>query len=164
MRALAEGGGLMGQWRYLCGQLRVRHVQMCVCSSNDCFPVFFVLLIPEWHQYDDIVCAKLSVVKNLWHMVSRNGYKDVVEGKKIAANIMLESIFSILGTWSSSNLRGFIFQLRQFYVVTREPWVFDGEEMPWMELNFGPEQVIFSFSRYRKTGVWFLTTGLHFCC
>uniref|UniRef100_A0A8B9G672 RING-type E3 ubiquitin transferase n=1 Tax=Amazona collaria TaxID=241587 RepID=A0A8B9G672_9PSIT len=95
----------------------------------------------EWHQYDDIVCAKPSVVKNIWHMFSGSEYKDVVEGKKIAANIMLESIFSILGTWSSRNLRSFVCQLRQFYVVTSKPWVFDGEAMPWTELNFGPEQV-----------------------
>ncbi|XP_030361798.1 E3 ubiquitin-protein ligase RNF213 isoform X3 [Strigops habroptila] len=95
----------------------------------------------EWHQYDDIVCAKPSVMKNFWNMLSRNEYKDVVEGKKIAANIMLESIFSILGTWSYSNLRSFIFQLQQFYVVTSEPWVFDGREMLWTELNFGREQV-----------------------
>ncbi|XP_033923494.1 LOW QUALITY PROTEIN: E3 ubiquitin-protein ligase RNF213 [Melopsittacus undulatus] len=111
----------------------------------------------EWHQYDDIVCAKPSVMKNLRHMLSRNEYKDVVEGKKIAANIMLESIFSILGTWSFSNLRSFNFQLRQFYVVTSEPWVFDGEEMPWMELNFGPEQVNDLLLKYmRKIALPFL--------
>ncbi|XP_061232976.1 E3 ubiquitin-protein ligase RNF213 isoform X3 [Neopsephotus bourkii] len=111
----------------------------------------------EWHQYDDIVCAKPSVMKNLWLMLSRNGYKDVVEGKKIAANIMLESIFSILGTWSSSNLSSFVFQLRQFYTVTSEPWVFDGEEMPWMELNFGEEQVNELLLKYmRKIALPFL--------
>ncbi|XP_068269102.1 E3 ubiquitin-protein ligase RNF213 [Nyctibius grandis] len=95
----------------------------------------------EWHQYDDIVCARPSVVKNLWNFLSRDKNKDVVEGKMIAANIMLENIFSILGTWSPDNLRNFLFQLSQFYIVTVDPWVHDGREMPWTELNFGPEQV-----------------------
>uniref|UniRef100_A0A8C0FUW2 RING-type E3 ubiquitin transferase n=1 Tax=Bubo bubo TaxID=30461 RepID=A0A8C0FUW2_BUBBB len=96
----------------------------------------------EWHQYDDIVCAKPSLMKNLWKVISRDKNKDVVEGKKIAANVMLENIFSVLGTWSDNNLRNFLFQLRQFYIVTANPWVHDGREMPWTELNFGPQQVI----------------------
>uniref|UniRef100_A0A803YCM8 RING-type E3 ubiquitin transferase n=1 Tax=Meleagris gallopavo TaxID=9103 RepID=A0A803YCM8_MELGA len=68
----------------------------------------------EWHQYDD--------------------FKD-------AAEIMLESIFSILGTWSSINMKNFLCQLKQFYVVTKDPCVFDGVYMKWCELDFGPEQV-----------------------
>ncbi|XP_026716672.1 E3 ubiquitin-protein ligase RNF213 isoform X2 [Athene cunicularia] len=95
----------------------------------------------EWHQYDDIVCAKPSLMKNIWKTISRDKNKDVVEGKKIAANIMLENIFSILGTWSGDNLRNFFFQLRQFYFVTANPWVHDGREMPWTELDFGSQQV-----------------------
>uniref|UniRef100_A0A803XU37 RING-type E3 ubiquitin transferase n=1 Tax=Meleagris gallopavo TaxID=9103 RepID=A0A803XU37_MELGA len=69
----------------------------------------------EWHQYDDF--------------------------KKDAAEIMLESIFSILGTWSSINMKNFLCQLKQFYVVTKDPCVFDGVYMKWCELDFGPEQV-----------------------
>uniref|UniRef100_A0A663EII0 RING-type E3 ubiquitin transferase n=1 Tax=Aquila chrysaetos chrysaetos TaxID=223781 RepID=A0A663EII0_AQUCH len=96
----------------------------------------------EWHQYDDIVCAKPSVMKNFWNMFSRNKNKEVVEGKIIAANIMLENIFSILGTWSPNNLRNFFCQLSQFYVVTVDPRVYDGRAMLWTELNFGIQQVI----------------------
>uniref|UniRef100_A0A8B9Z5U4 RING-type E3 ubiquitin transferase n=1 Tax=Buteo japonicus TaxID=224669 RepID=A0A8B9Z5U4_9AVES len=96
----------------------------------------------EWHQYDDIVCAKPSVMRNFWKMISRNKNKEVVEGKIIAANIMLENIFSILGTWSPNNLRNFFYQLNQFYVVTVEPRVFDGGAVLWTELNFGVQQVI----------------------
>ncbi|XP_074900257.1 E3 ubiquitin-protein ligase RNF213 isoform X2 [Buteo buteo] len=95
----------------------------------------------EWHQYDDIVCAKPSVMRNFWKMISRNKNKEVVEGKIIAANIMLENIFSILGTWSPNNLRNFFYQLNQFYVVTVEPRVFDGGAVLWTELNFGVQQV-----------------------
>ncbi|KAF4797459.1 E3 ubiquitin-protein ligase RNF213 [Turdus rufiventris] len=95
----------------------------------------------EWHQYDDIVCAKPSIVKNFWSMFTLDKYKEVVDGKKIAATFMLESIFSILGTWSPDNLRNFLFQLRQFYYVAAAPWVFDGKPMLWIELNFSTEQV-----------------------
>lgn len=116
---------------------------MCVCFSNDCFPVFpSVLLILEWHQYDDIVCKASS--KNFWKTFipfSHDKNKDVVGGKIIAANIMLENIFSILGTWSPDNLRNFLFQLKQFYAVTTDPRVFDGRQMQWTELNFGTQQV-----------------------
>uniref|UniRef100_A0A803VP92 RING-type E3 ubiquitin transferase n=1 Tax=Ficedula albicollis TaxID=59894 RepID=A0A803VP92_FICAL len=95
----------------------------------------------EWHQYDDIVCAKPSMLKNLWNKLTFDKYKDVVEGKKIAATFMLESIFSILGTWSPDNLRSFFFQLRQFHSVAVAQLVFDGKPMPWSELNFSTEQV-----------------------
>uniref|UniRef100_A0A8C5IPF6 RING-type E3 ubiquitin transferase n=1 Tax=Junco hyemalis TaxID=40217 RepID=A0A8C5IPF6_JUNHY len=71
----------------------------------------------EWHQYDDIVCARPSKLKNFWQIFTFDKTKEVVEGKKIAANIMLESIFSILGTWSPDNLRNFFCQLKQFHNV-----------------------------------------------
>ncbi|XP_054702200.1 E3 ubiquitin-protein ligase RNF213 isoform X2 [Grus americana] len=104
----------------------------------------------EWHQYDDIVCAKPSEVKKLWTRLARDKNKDVVEGKIIAANIMLESIFSILGTWNPNNLRNFLFQLRQFHVVTSNPRVHDGREMLWTELNFGTQQVNELLLKYMK--------------
>lgn len=80
-------------------------------------------------------------MKSLWNVV-QNKNKDVVKGKKIAAEIMLENIFSILGTWSSINMKNFLCQLKQFYVVTKDPCVFDGVCMKWSELDFGPQQVI----------------------
>ncbi|XP_062447391.1 E3 ubiquitin-protein ligase RNF213 isoform X2 [Rhea pennata] len=95
----------------------------------------------EWHQYDDIVCAKPSVIKSVWNKIARDKCKDVVEGKIIAANVMLENIFSILETWSPVNLRNFLSQLTQFYVVLREPLVYDGRQILWAELNFGAEKV-----------------------
>uniref|UniRef100_A0A8B9ME63 RING-type E3 ubiquitin transferase n=1 Tax=Accipiter nisus TaxID=211598 RepID=A0A8B9ME63_9AVES len=112
------------------------YVNRCLLIRGD------ILNNGEWHQYDDIVCAKPSVMRNLWKMISRNKNKEVVEGKIIAANIMLENIFSILGTWSPNNLRNFFCQLNQFYVVTVEPCVFDGRATLWTELNFGVQQVI----------------------
>ncbi|KAM7035519.1 E3 ubiquitin-protein ligase RNF213 [Acridotheres tristis] len=95
----------------------------------------------EWHQYDDIVCAKPSMIKNVLHIFTSDKNKEVVQGKKIAATFMLESIFSILGTWSPDNLRNFLYQLRQFHSVAVAQLVFDGKPMPWRELNFSSEQV-----------------------
>ncbi|XP_061866845.1 E3 ubiquitin-protein ligase RNF213 isoform X2 [Colius striatus] len=101
----------------------------------------------EWHQYDDIVCVEPSII---WRMIPRDKTKDVVEGKIIAANVMLENIFSILETWSPGNLRNFLFQLRQFYAVTVEPLVHDGKKTPWTELNFGTLQVNVLLLKYLK--------------
>ncbi|XP_064006836.1 E3 ubiquitin-protein ligase RNF213 [Pogoniulus pusillus] len=95
----------------------------------------------EWHQYDDIVCAEPSLMKNIMHILLRDKRKDVAEGKKIAAKFMLENIFSILGTWSPKNLRSFFLQLAQFHVVTTEQYVFDSYPMQWTELDFGRDQV-----------------------
>ncbi|XP_075296696.1 E3 ubiquitin-protein ligase RNF213 isoform X2 [Opisthocomus hoazin] len=111
------------------------HVNRCLFIEGD------LLSNGEWHQYDDIVCAEPSIMKNIQKIFSRNNNKDVVRGKMIAASIMLESIFSILGAWSPDNLRNFLSQLTQFYVVTSHPWVCDGREMPWTELDFGTQQV-----------------------
>lgn len=111
----------------------------------------------EWHQYDDIVCAKPSRLKNVWQIFAGDKNKEVVEGKKIAAGVMLESIFSILGTWSPDNLRNFICQLRQFYCVAVAQRVFDGKAMPWVELNFSTEQVNDLLLKYmRKIALPFL--------
>ncbi|XP_071430029.1 E3 ubiquitin-protein ligase RNF213 isoform X2 [Pithys albifrons albifrons] len=104
----------------------------------------------EWHQYDDIVCAKPPFLKNLWNSVIGDKNKEVVQGKKIAANVMLENIFSILETWSPENLRNFRFQLYQFYDVTMAQRVYDGGKMLWTELNFGEKQVKDLLLNYMK--------------
>uniref|UniRef100_A0A8C3UM49 RING-type E3 ubiquitin transferase n=1 Tax=Catharus ustulatus TaxID=91951 RepID=A0A8C3UM49_CATUS len=95
----------------------------------------------EWHQYDDIVCAKPSMMRNWWNKLISAEYKEVVEGKKIAATVMLESIFSILETWSADNLKNFLFQLRQFHSVAAAQLLFESKAIVWRELNFSTEQV-----------------------
>ncbi|KFV07669.1 E3 ubiquitin-protein ligase RNF213, partial [Pterocles gutturalis] len=127
------------------------YVNRCLLIKSD------LLNNREWHQYDDIVCAESSNMKNVLNFLFRTKTKDVVKGKIIAANIMLENIFSVLGTWSPDNLRNFLFQLRQFYVVTKEPWVYDGSAMPWTELGFGTQQVNALLLEYmRKIALPFL--------
>uniref|UniRef100_A0A8C2UJJ3 RING-type E3 ubiquitin transferase n=1 Tax=Coturnix japonica TaxID=93934 RepID=A0A8C2UJJ3_COTJA len=96
----------------------------------------------EWHQYDDIVCKKPSTFRDRLPSVLQDllkyfqdKKKDVVQGKKIAAEIMLENIFSILGTWNLINMRNFKCQLKQFCSVTANPCVYDGICMQWVELE-----------------------------
>uniref|UniRef100_A0A8C3GM39 RING-type E3 ubiquitin transferase n=1 Tax=Cairina moschata TaxID=8855 RepID=A0A8C3GM39_CAIMO len=104
----------------------------------------------EWHQYDDIVCAKPSILENLKNLF-QDKKKDIVNGKKIAANIMLENIFSILGTWSPVNLMNFFSQLKQFHCVTKEPCVYSGTKLAWDELDFGEQQVNELLLQYIRT-------------
>uniref|UniRef100_A0A8C3ET01 RING-type E3 ubiquitin transferase n=1 Tax=Corvus moneduloides TaxID=1196302 RepID=A0A8C3ET01_CORMO len=105
-------------------------------KPESCHPVNRCLMIKrsllnngEWHQYDDIVCAHPSWIKaqtrKVWETFIGDKNKEVVEGKKIAASVMLESIFSILGTWSRDNLRNFFCQLRQFHSVAVAQLVHD---------------------------------------
>lgn len=118
---------------------------MCKCVFASQIIAFLCshLFFPEWHQYDDIVCAKPSIPELIKsHILLQDKKKDIVNGKIIAANIMLENIFSILGTWSTVNLKNFFSQLKQFHWVTKEPCVYSGEKLPWDELNFGEQQVI----------------------
>ncbi|OXB81060.1 UNVERIFIED_CONTAM: hypothetical protein H355_004990 [Colinus virginianus] len=110
-------------------------VNRCLCVNS------ILINNGEWHQYDDIVCKKPSLTRSLWNRFLKSKDKDIVEGKKIAAEVMLENIFSILETWSIDNMRNFLYQLEQFHAVTRNPCVYDGGYLAWSELGFGPQQV-----------------------
>lgn len=115
--------------------------------------LFPCVAVPEWHQYDDIVCAKPPKLnlRSFWQTLTGDKNKEVVEGKKIAASVMLESIFSILGTWSPDNLRNFFGQLRQFLDVTTALRVFEGKPVVWRELDFSADQVTPSLAQRQKT-------------
>lgn len=67
--------------------------------------------------------------------------KKVLTGKRIAGEIMLETIFSLLSTWSCINVTSFFNQLRQFYVVTSNPMVYQGRPEKWTSLEFGTKEV-----------------------
>uniref|UniRef100_A0A8C3EPZ3 RING-type E3 ubiquitin transferase n=1 Tax=Corvus moneduloides TaxID=1196302 RepID=A0A8C3EPZ3_CORMO len=127
-------------------------------KPESCHPVNRCLMIKrsllnngEWHQYDDIVCAHPSWIKaqtrKVWETFIGDKNKEVVEGKKIAASVMLESIFSILGTWSRDNLRNFFCQLRQFHSVAVAQLVFDGKPKPWVELNFSVHDLLIKYMK-----------------
>ncbi|XP_043383569.1 E3 ubiquitin-protein ligase RNF213 isoform X3 [Chelonia mydas] len=98
----------------------------------------------DWHQYDDIVCTKPpdTLMRRFKNWAGWDDWKKNVErGKQIAAEIMLETIFSILTTWTNINMKNFLNQLHQFYIVTQKPMVYEGEPKEWASLEFGEKQV-----------------------
>ncbi|XP_053495453.1 E3 ubiquitin-protein ligase rnf213-alpha [Ictalurus furcatus] len=96
----------------------------------------------EWHQYDDIICAKPShgrVEKIINWFV--NLKPDLLRGRSIAGQIMLETISDILGEWSKLNVRNFFVQLQQFFKTYSDPHVYEEQANPWHSLEYGESQV-----------------------
>ncbi|XP_006886389.1 PREDICTED: E3 ubiquitin-protein ligase RNF213 [Elephantulus edwardii] len=86
----------------------------------------------EWHQYDDIICTRPpGPIKKFWNIFTANEKKSVVNGKQIAAAIMLERVFSILQTWNAINLKSFFIQFWQYYDVVQAPIVYEGGPQSW---------------------------------
>ncbi|XP_048653709.1 E3 ubiquitin-protein ligase RNF213-like, partial [Marmota marmota marmota] len=67
--------------------------------------------------------------------------KELVKGKKIAAEIMLGHIFSNLQTWNLVNLQKFFTYFRQFYSVVQVPMIYEGKAQPWHSLGLEEEEV-----------------------
>lgn len=68
--------------------------------------------------------------------------KDLVRGKKNAAAVMLDRIFSVLQPWSAINLQSFMTQFLQFYSVVRVPMVHEGRaRRPWSSLQYEEKEV-----------------------
>ncbi|XP_026862579.2 E3 ubiquitin-protein ligase rnf213-alpha [Electrophorus electricus] len=114
-------------------------------TTNRCLFIKQVLLNEEgeWHQYDDIICAAPSknVLKKLKETFWPDQRKSVIQGKEIAGRIMLDTIFDLLSSWSIVNLRSFVSQLKQFYHIYGNPFVFEEEDKKWYSLNYGEKDV-----------------------
>ncbi|CAJ1075084.1 E3 ubiquitin-protein ligase rnf213-alpha [Xyrichtys novacula] len=101
----------------------------------------------DWHQYDDIVCAEPSknVLKRwtdtLKDALWRDQKKDLIQGINIAGNIMLETIFDLLRSWSVANVKSFLVQLDQFFQVYSDPFVFDDKQRKRQSLDYGKDNV-----------------------
>lgn len=112
------------------------HVNRCLLVDSS------LLGTGEWHQYDDIICmrppGKFQKVMNAFTDGTR---KDLVKGKKHAAAIMLDRIFSILQPWSAINLQSFMTQFKQFDSVVRVPKIHDGRARPWSSLQYDEKEV-----------------------
>lgn len=67
--------------------------------------------------------------------------KELLKGKKQAAVVMLDRIFSVLQPWSDINLQSFMTQFRQFYSVVREPMIHDGRARKWTSLQYEEKEV-----------------------
>lgn len=97
----------------------------------------------DWHQYDDIICAEPStnVLKRLKSMLWGDQKKDVIQGRQIAGRIMLQGIFDLLREWTAINLTNFWTQLRQFFEIYGDPFVFEEKQKKWDSLDFGKDDV-----------------------
>ncbi|XP_033998789.1 E3 ubiquitin-protein ligase rnf213-alpha isoform X4 [Trematomus bernacchii] len=97
----------------------------------------------DWHQYDDIICAEPSknVLKRIKETFWPDQRKNLIEGREIAGNIMLESIFDLLRSWTDINLRSFLIQLNQFCQVYGDPFVYEEKQKKWLSLEYGEEDV-----------------------
>uniref|UniRef100_A0AAX7SI34 RING-type E3 ubiquitin transferase n=1 Tax=Astatotilapia calliptera TaxID=8154 RepID=A0AAX7SI34_ASTCA len=97
----------------------------------------------DWHQYDDIICVKPSknVLERLVEKFWPEKRKDLIQGREIAGNIMLETIFDLLRSWNDTNLRSFLVQLNQFIQVYGDPFVFEEKQKKWYSLKYGEEDV-----------------------
>uniref|UniRef100_W5LFT1 RING-type E3 ubiquitin transferase n=1 Tax=Astyanax mexicanus TaxID=7994 RepID=W5LFT1_ASTMX len=131
--------------------LEYEHIYKEYASSfvNHCLFIREDLLTQqdEWHQYDDIICAKPSEgikerLKN-WFV---NMKPDLVNGRNIAGKVMLETIFEILREWSNVNVRNFFAQLKQFFTTYSNPRVYEDTARPWSSLHYGEHEVLKYFT------------------
>ncbi|XP_068833610.1 E3 ubiquitin-protein ligase RNF213 [Capricornis sumatraensis] len=112
------------------------HVNRCLRVKSS------LLHSGDWHQYDDIICMKPpGTVQRLVDRVTDGTRRQLVKGKEISAAVMLDRIFSILETWNAINLKNFFTQFQQFYSVIRVPMIYEGEEQPWIALQYEEKQV-----------------------
>lgn len=97
----------------------------------------------DWHQYDDIICAEpsKSMLKRIKEVLWPDQRKNLIQGREIAGNIMLETIFDLLRSWTETNLRSFMIQLNQFMQVYGEPFVYEEKEKKWSSLQYGEDDV-----------------------
>ncbi|XP_068605931.1 E3 ubiquitin-protein ligase rnf213-alpha [Brachionichthys hirsutus] len=103
----------------------------------------------DWHQYDDIICAEpsKSMLKRLKDTIKgalpfwpeqRN---NLIQGREIAGNLMLETIFDLLRSWNDVNLSHFQIQLSQFCQVYGDPCVYEERQKKWFSLDYGVDDV-----------------------
>lgn len=105
---------------------------------------FFCLFVKgDWHQYDDIICTQPTkgVLKRLKETFWPEQKKSLIQGREIAGNVMLETIFDLLKSWSDSNLKSFHLQLNQFFQIYSEPYVYEEREKKWYSLDYGKDDV-----------------------
>lgn len=83
--------------------------------------------------------------------------KNLIQGREIAGNIMLETIFDLLRSWTKTNLRSFMIQLNQFMQVYGEPFVYEEKEKKWYSLQYGEDDVSSKSlcTRSKNTHVWY---------
>ncbi|XP_072224665.1 E3 ubiquitin-protein ligase rnf213-alpha [Leuresthes tenuis] len=114
-------------------------------NTNRCLFVKSQLITEDgdWHQYDDIICAEPSkgILKRVKEKIWPDQRDNLIKGRHIAGNLMLETIFDLLRSWSDTNLKSFQIQLNQFSQVYGNPFVYEEKSKKWYSLNFGVDDV-----------------------
>ncbi|KAL7869101.1 hypothetical protein AOLI_G00130890 [Acnodon oligacanthus] len=116
----------------------------------------------EWHQYDDIICAKpsegvMDKFKN-WFV---NMKPDLVKGRNIAGYVMLETMYDILREWNHVNVRNFFVQLEQFFRTYSCPIVYEDKAKQWTSLQYGEAQVKELLKSFIQDKLSLLQTSRH---
>lgn len=65
----------------------------------------------------------------------------VLQGRQIAGAVMLENIFDLLRSWNKLNLSNFFSQLKQFFEVYGNPFVFEKSQTKWSSLDYSEKDV-----------------------
>ncbi|XP_077939881.1 E3 ubiquitin-protein ligase rnf213-alpha isoform X1 [Gasterosteus aculeatus] len=109
----------------------------------------------DWHQYDDIICAEptKNMLKRIKETIWPERRKTLVDGRNIAGNIMLESIFDLLTSWTDTNVTSFLIQLNQFCQVYGDPFVYEEKQTKWQSLNYGADDVKTMIKEFMLTRV-----------
>ncbi|KAM6957229.1 E3 ubiquitin-protein ligase rnf213-alpha-like [Aplochiton taeniatus] len=95
----------------------------------------------EWHQYDDIICVEppQKMVTRFTETVkayfTSDQHQNVIQGRMIAGNVMLGTIFDLLRSWTDVNLKNFVTQLNQFFQIYGNPTVFEEKSKKWESLK-----------------------------
>uniref|UniRef100_H0WTA1 Ring finger protein 213 n=1 Tax=Otolemur garnettii TaxID=30611 RepID=H0WTA1_OTOGA len=111
------------------------HVNRCLCIKAS------LLGSGDWHQYDDIICMRPpGKLQKIVNYIVDGTTKQLVQGRHIAAAVMLDSVFSILQAWDAVNLSSFFTQLQQFFSVVQKPMIYEGHAQPWSSLPYGEQE------------------------
>lgn len=117
-------------------QKKGEHVNRCLYVDST------LLSSGDWHQYDDIIWMRSpGLLQQAKNYITDGTRKNLVRGKKQAAVIMLDRIFSVLQSWSAINLQTFMTQFQQFYSVVRVPMIHDGCARKWSSLQYEEREV-----------------------
>lgn len=81
------------------------------------------------------------MIKRLKGVFLGSHKKDLIQGRQIAGQIMLQGIFDLLREWTAINLTNFWTQLRQFFEIYGDPFVFEEKQKKWDSLDFGKQDV-----------------------
>lgn len=108
------------------------------------------LFAGEWHQYDDIICAKpargvVEMFKN-WFVNTR---PDLLRGRYIAGHFMLETITDMLYEWNKLNVRNFFVQLQQFFLTYSNPLIHEDKIKQWDSLQYGEKDVCYTMQKQK---------------